>query len=103
VRRPDNEFWLAHNRHVEYMASLAVGFSVEVYCVGPELTGARRGDRWQVLPGIESDDKAGDFMAWHMENSEQWFTTPIEAAAQFVRAYKKWLNLSGSHNAIQSS
>jgi DNA-binding PadR family transcriptional regulator len=71
---------------IEYITTVAVGFPVGVY-IGTNRSG---GNEFQIMPIDEFKSNVEDFWDWHVENNEQWFETPIEAAADFVEKYHKF-------------
>src|SRR5262249_15602014 len=85
---PDREFWIANKAAMEYLTSFAVGFRVEVYWCCSALTGIGKDRCYQIMP--VSDERGGPFWDWHLCNNDQFFATPLEAAASFVQAFAKF-------------
>jgi hypothetical protein len=85
---PDMEFWITTKERIEYLTSFAVGFPVEVYWCASANTGVGEDGSYLIMP--ECDEQGGAFWDWHLDNNEQFFATPIEAAAAFVKAFAKF-------------
>jgi hypothetical protein len=82
---PDHDYWMANKLAVQVITSAGVGFPVGVYWGASAITGVGKGGSYQIMPA--SDDEGGTFWEWHLGNNEQWFPTPLEAAAAFVQAF----------------
>jgi hypothetical protein len=75
--------------------SRAVGFPSGIaWGAEPWWTGTRsRPFSYQVMPepGYDfGDQPSADFWWWHIEENEQWFPTPDDAADAFILAWRYW-------------
>jgi len=90
--KPDSEYLMQNKKPLEYITSVAVGFPVEVYWGhGQALEIGSNPDYYQIMPHIQAETGRQDvraFWDWHLAENQQWFETPIEAAAAFVKAWK---------------
>jgi hypothetical protein len=89
VIKPDSEYLMEHKKPIEYITSCAVGFLVEVHWGdGPALGIGENPDYYQIMPHVaEHRQNMEDFWSWHLTNNQQWFDTPAEACAAFVKAW----------------
>ena len=89
MRKPDREYWLNNEHYVEEVTSQAVGFPVKVYTAQDDTTtGMGNTVAYQIMPA--TNETASEFFFWHLENNRQWFESPPEAAAAFVRAWRAY-------------
>ncbi len=89
MRKPDREYWLRNEHHVEEITSQAVGFPVKVYNgQGGTTTGMGNAVAYQIMPA--AGDTAPEFFSWHLETNRQWYESPLEAAAAFVQAWRTY-------------
>ena len=73
---------------LEYLVFTAIGVKIGIY------TGVGKNDKieWQIMTVGNYGDEIEDFFDWHVDHNKQWFDTPIQAAAFFVRKYYEWLS-----------
>ena len=82
--------WLPYWDPLQEMVGRLVGFPVELYWVSSGMTGVGKGLSYQVMPTAEAEDERLVFWWWHLDHNRQFFRTPLEAAAAFVRAWRRW-------------
>jgi hypothetical protein len=94
MNQPNREYFLKYDEPLEYITSAAVGFPVQVYWGdGSALELGDRPHYYQIMPHPQADrgrQDVNDFWYWHVDSNQQWFETPLEAAAAFVKAWKNW-------------
>jgi hypothetical protein len=92
MNQPNREYFLKYDEPLEYITSIAVGFPVEVYWGdGAALQIGSNPDYYQIMPHTQVEEGRQDvsyFWGWHLAHNRQWFETPVEAAAAFVKAWE---------------
>jgi hypothetical protein len=88
---PDLDYWRTHRDALQEMIGRCVGFPVEVYRASSVLTGVGKKDSYQIMPTLDGERARRVFWAWHLDHNRQFFPTPLEAAAAFVRSWRRWV------------
>ena len=89
---PNSEYFAQHQAAIEYITSAAVGFPVGIH-IGDGRDIGEMPEYYQIIPSSQAEDDRQDvseFFDWHFTHNQQWFETPIEAAAAFVKAWRSW-------------
>lgn len=95
MRKPDREYWLQNEQYIEQLIAQAVGYPVSVYNADQDsVTGLGQAVAYQIMPA--KDDTAPDFFSWHLENNQQWYENPLEAALAFVQAWQTYSRRAAS-------
>src|SRR5262245_42652949 len=95
MSEPGVEFWAGRKRGLEQLVGAVVGFPVELYWGASAMTGVGRNGSYQVMPDTKAEAARCVFWEWHLEHNEQWYPTPLEAAAAFVREWRRWVSEVG--------
>jgi hypothetical protein len=83
--------WLPYRDTLQEMVGRLVGFPVEVYWVASYASGVGKGSSYQIMPACEAEHERRVFWWWHLDHNRQFYLTPLEAAAAFVRAWRRWV------------
>ena len=90
---PGKEFWATQREPIEYLTSQCVGFFVQLYWgAGDQYQVMLRDNCENAVPALPNQPLAKDFWEWHLRTNEQWFATPLQAAAAFVKVWFQYID-----------